>query len=151
MQQLGTKWENIYARTVDSRSNGSAYNKNFTLATFLYIPLGCFSLFLYNGNDNISLQWQVWAGPLKNIRAGVSSTSMRADRLLSVSVLPSSRFEWGPRESGENARGYLPGIRGTLALASAPALGFTKYWSLTRWWDTGERTEEDGEAGDGGG
>ena len=58
--------------SVDSRSNGSAYNKNLTLTTFLYIPLGCFSLFLYNGYNNISLQQQISAGPLKNVRAGVN-------------------------------------------------------------------------------
>ena len=54
--------------TVDYRSSGSAYNKDFTLTTFLYIPMGYFSLFLYNGYNNISLQQQISADPLKKKR-----------------------------------------------------------------------------------
>ena len=40
--------------TVDSRSNGSAYNKNPSLTTFLFVPMDLFLLLLYNGYNNIS-------------------------------------------------------------------------------------------------
>ena len=49
----------------------AAYNKKLTLTMFVCIPI---SLFLYNGYNNVSLQLQVSASPLKNIRADVSCT-----------------------------------------------------------------------------
>ena len=42
--------------TVNSRSKDSAYNKDLTSQHFYATLLGCFSLFLYHGYINISLQ-----------------------------------------------------------------------------------------------
>ena len=44
-----------YVYTVDSCSNGSAYNKNPSLTTFFFVPMEIFLLLLYNGYNNISL------------------------------------------------------------------------------------------------
>ena len=49
------KAANSKANTVDSRSNGSAYNKNPSLTTFLFVPMQLFLLLLYNGYNNVTL------------------------------------------------------------------------------------------------
>ena len=43
------EYDYITNNTVDSRSNGSAYNKNPPITTFLFVPMQLFLLLSYNG------------------------------------------------------------------------------------------------------
>ena len=71
-------WEESQAwvipNTLDFRSNGPAYEKKTSL--FVCVLLTFLSLFLFHSYNNISLQQQITAGPLKKKALARESTAL---------------------------------------------------------------------------